>query len=75
VDVVTSRLDLAKRYGPTHVINTAEVKDLKQALLDLTDGEGMSGAIDCTGRPDIINTLIDSTRKRGITVTVGLGKV
>lgn len=75
VDVVASRLDLAKKYGATHVINSAEVKDLKQALLDLTDGEGISGAIDCTGRPDVINTLIDSTGKRGITVTVGVGKV
>lgn len=75
VDVVASRLALAKKYGATHVINSSEVKDLKQALFDLTDGEGISGAIDCTGRPDVINTLIDSTGKRGITVTVGVGKV
>jgi aryl-alcohol dehydrogenase len=75
IDVVPSRLDLAKKYGATHVINSAEVKDLKQSLLELTEQEGISAAIDCTGRPDVINTLIDSTGKRGVTVTVGVGKV
>jgi aryl-alcohol dehydrogenase len=75
IDVVPSRLELAKKYGATHIINSAEVKDLRQALLDLTDGEGISGAIDCTGRPDVINSLIESTGKMGITVTVGVGRV
>jgi Zn-dependent alcohol dehydrogenase len=74
VDVVPSRLELAKKYGATHTINSAEV-DLKQALLDITDGEGVTGSIDCTGRPDVVNTLIDSTAKLGVIVSVGVGKV
>lgn len=74
VDVVPSRLEMAKKYGATHVINSKE-QDLKTALLKITNGEGVSGSIDCTGRPEVVSTLIDSTAKRGITVTVGVGKV
>lgn len=74
VDVVPSRLEMAKKYGATHVINSAN-EDLKEALLKITDGEGITGSIDCTGRPDVLNTLIDSTAKRGIIVSVGVGRV
>lgn len=74
VDVVPSRLEMAKKYGATHVINSKE-QDLKTALLEITNGEGVSGSIDCTGRPEVVNTLIDSTAKRGITVTVGVGRL
>lgn len=75
VDLVPARLEMAKKYGATHVINSAEVKDLKAALLELTDGEGVSGSVDCTGRAEVVNTLMDSTAKRGIVVSVGVGRV
>lgn len=75
VDIVQSRLEMAKKYGATHVINSAETKDLKAALMELTGGEGVNGAIDCTGRADVVTSLIDASAKRGIVVTVGVGKV
>lgn len=75
VDLIQARLDMAKKYGATHVINSTEVKDLKAALLELTDGEGVNGSIDCTGRADVVNTLMDATAKRGTVVSVGVGKV
>lgn len=75
VDLIQARLDMARKYGATHVINSAEVKDLKAALLELTDGEGVSGSIDCTGRADVVNTLMEATAKRGMVVSVGVGKV
>lgn len=74
VDVVESRLEMAKKYGATHVINSMK-SDLKTELLKITDGEGVSGSIDCTGRVEVVNTLIDSTAKRGITVAVGVGRL
>lgn len=75
VDVVASRLEMAMRCGATHTIDSSKVKDLKAELLRITDGEGVSGSIDCTGRADVVSTLIDSTAKRGIIVSVGVGKV
>lgn len=75
VDVVASRLDMAMKYGATHTIDSSKVKDLKAELLRITDGEGVTGSIDCTGRAEVVSTLIDSTTKRGIVVSVGVGKV
>lgn len=75
VDVVASRLEMARKYGATHTIDSSKVKDLKVELLRFTDGEGATRSIDCTGRADVVSTLIDSTAKRGIVVSVGVGKV
>lgn len=75
VDLVQARLDMARKYGATHVINSSEVTDLKAALLELTDGGGVDGSIDCTGRADVVSTLMEATAKRGTVVSVGVGKV
>lgn len=75
VDIVPERLELAKKYGATHVINGKEKPDLAQALKDLTDGEGVDGAIDTTGRPQILEALLDACAKRGVVVSVGVGDV
>lgn len=75
VDIVASRLEMARKYGATHTVDSSKVKDLKAELLRITDGDGVTGSIDCTGRADVVSTLIDSTAKRGIIVSVGVGKV
>ncbi|CZT44601.1 related to zinc-containing long-chain alcohol dehydrogenase [Rhynchosporium secalis] len=75
VDVVPERLELAKKYGATHVINSRELNDLKTALLESTDGRGIDGSIDTTGRPEIVGTLLKATAKKGMVVQVGVGKL
>jgi len=75
VDVVAERLELAKKYGATDVINSRENPDLKVAIFGLTDGRGADGAIDTTGRPEIVGALLDSAAKKGVVVSVGVGKV
>ena len=75
VDIVASRLEYAKSRGATHTINTKETPDLKAELMKITDGAGVEAAIDTTGRPDVIETLLKSSAKRGVVVTVGVGKV
>jgi aryl-alcohol dehydrogenase len=75
VDVVPERLELAKKYGATDIIDSREVTDLKTALLAVSDGRGIDGSIDTTGRPDVIGNLLKATAKKGKVVTVGVGKV
>ncbi|KAH8819780.1 aryl-alcohol dehydrogenase [Xylogone sp. PMI_703] len=75
VDIVPGRLELAKKYGATDVVNSRETTDLAKALRDLTDGEGVDGAIDCTGRTDIVEALIQGCTKRGTVVSVGVGDI
>lgn len=75
VDIVASRLELAKHFGATHIIDSSKNLDLRAAILELTDGEGADGAIDCTGRPQIVEALLDTAAKKGVVVTVGVGNV
>jgi aryl-alcohol dehydrogenase len=75
VDVVPERLELAKKYGATDIIDSRKVTDLKAALLAVSDGRGIDGSIDATGRPDVIGSLLKATAKKGKVVTVGVGKV
>ncbi|KAF2198328.1 aryl-alcohol dehydrogenase [Delitschia confertaspora ATCC 74209] len=75
VDIVASRLEMAKKYGATHVVNAEEEKDLKAALMKLTEDEGVDGSIDCTGIPEVVNALLEAAAKRGIIVTVGVGRL
>lgn len=75
VDIVASRLEYAKSRGATHTINSRETPDLKAELMKITDGAGAEAAIDTTGRPDVVETLLKSTAKKGVVVTVGVGKV
>jgi aryl-alcohol dehydrogenase len=75
VDIVASRLEYAKSRGATHTINSRETPDLKAELMKITDGAGVEAAIDTTGRPDVVETLLKSAAKKGVVVTVGVGKV
>jgi aryl-alcohol dehydrogenase len=75
VDIVPARLEMAKKYGATHFINSKETPDLKSALLEITGGEGVDGSIDTSGRPDVVNTLLDACARKGIVVSVGVGRV
>lgn len=75
VDIVPERLALAKKYGATHTINSREESDLRIALLEMTDGRGVDGTIDTTGRPDIVGELLRATAKKGMVVQVGVGVV
>ncbi|KAI9753876.1 MAG: kinetochore-associated Ndc80 complex subunit nuf2 [Chaenotheca gracillima] len=72
VDIFPHRLDLAKRHGATHLIDAKAHPDLKAELSSITDGRGVDGAIDTTGRPDVLKALLNSAAKKGKVVTVGV---
>jgi aryl-alcohol dehydrogenase len=75
VDVVPERLEFARKYGATDFINSRGVGDLKAALMSVSEGKGIDGTIDTTGRPDVVGTLLETTAKKGIVVQVGVGVV
>jgi aryl-alcohol dehydrogenase len=75
VDIVSDRLGLAKRYGATNVVDMKDHPDLKATLMAITEGKGVDGAIDTTGRPEIVGKLLESAAKKGVVVTVGVGSV
>lgn len=71
VDLVSEKLELAKEFGATHVINGKETTDTVAALNDVTRG-GASYAIDCTGAPKVIQNAVDCLGPRGIAAIVGV---
>jgi len=78
VDVVNARLELAKRYGATEVINSMDLpagETLVDALKRITGGKGVTGSIDCTGRAEVVDSLLAATSKRGMVVSVGVGRL
>ncbi|KAJ9609712.1 hypothetical protein H2200_006040 [Cladophialophora chaetospira] len=73
VDIVAERLELARSFGATHGVNSKHRPELMKVLMDITDGRGVNGAIDTTGRPAIVKELIHSAARKGKVVTVGVG--
>ena len=72
VDIVHSKLELAKSFGATHVINGARTDDVVAGLRSLTNGLGVDRAVDTTGSIRIIqDTLLNCIAPGGIAATVG----
>jgi aryl-alcohol dehydrogenase len=73
VDVVASRLELAKELGATHVANSREV-DLIEAVRAITGG-GADFALESTGRPEVLAQGIEALGSLGSIGVVGAPKL
>jgi len=71
VDVDDATLDLASEIGATETVNGAQTDDVPGAVTALTDG-GAHVAMDALGRQETCRGAIDSLRRRGRHVQVGL---
>ena len=68
------RLDLAKKWGASHVINIDDVKDptqRKEQVLALTHGRGPEVVIECSGIPAAFNEGLDMIQKGGRYLVMG----
>jgi Zn-dependent alcohol dehydrogenase len=69
VDIHQSRLTLASELGATHEILSIG-KDINEEIRKVVE-EGVDYAIDCTGVPKIVESLIKSLGVKGQAVTIG----
>lgn len=69
VDMVESRLELAKELGATHVIKGNE--DVVAKVKELTDGKGTNYAIDCTGNGKCVRQSLNCTKSMGTCIVLG----
>lgn len=60
VDLSAGRLELAKRYGATHVIKADE--DPVQQILDMTEGFGADYTFEATGKVSVMEQAVESAR-------------
>ena len=75
IDNISSRLEMARSFGATHGVNSKVRTDLMKVLMDITKGRGVDGAIDTTGRPEVVKGLVHSAARKGKVVTVGVSQV
>lgn len=72
VDMVESKLEMAKKFGATHAVKPEDLEGAKQ---EVTRGEGFDYALECIGLPTTIRGSFDAVRRGGTAVVVGVGKM
>ncbi|KAM7182997.1 putative alcohol dehydrogenase [Rhypophila sp. PSN 637] len=70
VDLQSSRLELAKKLGATHGVIGSD-KDVVEQIRKIVGTNGVNYAVDCTGVPAVVRTMIDSLGTLGRAATVG----
>jgi L-galactonate 5-dehydrogenase len=73
VDIDDTKLMQAKKFGAHFTINSASV-NVKDAVLKLTNNEGVSVAIEAAGTPVTFNMALDCVCFAGRVVTIGYSK-
>jgi len=71
VDRVASKLELARTFGATDVVDAA-ASDPVDAVRDLTAGEGVDVAFEATGVPAVVAQAIAMCARSGTTVAIGV---
>jgi S-(hydroxymethyl)glutathione dehydrogenase/alcohol dehydrogenase len=70
VDIDESKLELAKRFGATHAIDSSTA-DVRESVRGIVGGQGVDVSIDTTGAVRAIETAYDVSGPTGRTVLVG----
>ncbi len=69
IDPLPARRGFAGELGADHTLGTEA--DVVEALIEMTDGEGVDAAIDCSGNAAAQNAALDATRRGGIVAFIG----
>jgi len=71
VDVFDGKLEMARRVGATHVVNSAQDDPVK-AIRALTAGAGVDHAFEAVGNATLVRQAIESLAIRGTATIVGV---
>jgi S-(hydroxymethyl)glutathione dehydrogenase/alcohol dehydrogenase len=71
VDVFETKLEMARRLGATHVVNSAD-DDAVKAVRRLTNGAGVDHAFEAVGNTTLVRQCIESLAIRGTATIVGV---
>jgi len=72
VDMVESKLAMAKNFGATHVCTPDAFEGVKN---EVTAGQGFDYALECIGNPVTIRAAYDAARRGGNATIVGVGRM
>jgi S-(hydroxymethyl)glutathione dehydrogenase/alcohol dehydrogenase len=71
VDTSDAKLEMAKQFGATHVVNSTKEENLVKAIQKLTGG-GADYAFECVGLGEIVAQTYGVLRKGGTAIVVGV---
>lgn len=74
VDIVDSKIEMAKRWGVDYAFNSLKQTALKEEILALTGSNGVDVVVDTTGNPRVIELAYELTHPDGKTILVGVPK-
>jgi S-(hydroxymethyl)glutathione dehydrogenase / alcohol dehydrogenase len=76
IDLLEGKIEMAKRYGASHGINSASLspESLAAAIREIVGDSGADVVIDTTGLPRVIEQAYELTHKDGRTILVGVPK-
>jgi aryl-alcohol dehydrogenase len=70
VDLNSKRLELANELGAQVTINPG-TQSVRDSIMEITQGQGVDAAVDCTGVVSIVEQMVELIASGGIAVTVG----
>lgn len=71
VDTASEKLERARRFGATDVVDATEEENVVKAVRARTDG-GADFGFECVGRGEVVSQTYGSVRKGGTAVVVGV---
>ena len=72
VDLLDSKLEMARQFGATHVFNSSTTNDLDGAIREVAGSAGPDVVIDTTGNARVIEQAYELTHADGKTILVGV---
>ena len=70
VDIIPDRLEKAKEFGATHIVNASET-DPVEAIRDTTGG-GAGYSLECVGNPKVLRQAVDVLPRCGVCGLLGV---
>jgi NDMA-dependent alcohol dehydrogenase len=75
VDLVDSKLELARQFGATDTVNAKAAGDPVEAIRSLTGGLGVDVAFEVIGTPAVIQQAFQAAKRGGKAVVVGVPRM
>ncbi len=72
VDLHDNKLEIARRFGATHVINSTKVDDLDAEIRSIVGRNGADNVLESTGVKSVIELAYELTHPDGVCVLVGV---
>jgi hypothetical protein len=72
IDRLDNKLEMARRFGATHTINSDTAKDVAGAIRELVGADGVDKVVETTGVKHLIELGYDLTARKGRCILVGV---